>query len=141
MLEMIREFALTQMADTEQLLVQQRHIAWFSARADQKLALSLADIRQDHDNFRGALAAAIAKEDAQAAYTLCIKLVWYWELHGHLREGITLVRAALALPVDTPLRFALLERMATLAFQVHEFDVATEFAGQSGVGVILESTP
>ncbi len=32
--------------------------------------------------------------------------------------------------MDTPLRFDLLERMATLAFQVHEFDVATEFAGQ-----------
>ncbi|MBX3051806.1 MAG: helix-turn-helix domain-containing protein [Caldilineaceae bacterium] len=130
MLEMIREFALSQMTDTELALVQQRHIAWFSARADQKLAHSLADIRQDHDNFRRALVTAIAKEDAQSAYRLCIKLVWYWELHGHLREGICLVHAALALSVDTPLRFELLERMSTLAFQTHEFDIATEFAGQ-----------
>jgi len=130
MLETLREFALAQMADTEEALVRQRYIAWFTTRADQKMALSLADIRQDHDNFRGALAAAIAKEDAQAAYALCIKLVWYWELHGHLREGVGLVRAALAMPADTSLRFDLLERMSTLAFQVHEFDVATEFAGQ-----------
>ena len=130
MLEMIREFALIQMADTEQALVQQRHIAYFTALADQKLARSLADIRQDYANFRGALAGAIAKQDAQAAYRLCIKLVWYWELHGYLREGVSLVRAALAMAVDTPLRFDLLERVATLAFQMHEFDVATEFAGQ-----------
>jgi predicted ATPase/transcriptional regulator with XRE-family HTH domain len=130
LLEMIREFALAQMTDTEMTLIAQRHIAYFSARADQNLALSLADIRQDHDNFRGALAAAIAKEDARAAFTLCIKLVWFWEMHGHLREGVSLVRAALAMPLDTPLRFELLERMATLAFQVHEFDVSTEFAGQ-----------
>ena len=100
MLEMIREFALIQMADTEQALVQQRHIAYFTARADQKLALSLADIAQDHDNFRGALTGAIAKQDAQAAYRLCIKLVWYWELHGYLREGVSLVRAVLAMAVD-----------------------------------------
>ena len=130
MLEMMREFALARMTDTEQTLMQQRHIAYFMLQADQPLALSLADITQDHDNFRAALVAAIAREDGQAAFTLCIKLVWFWELHGHLREGISLVRAALAMPLDTPLRFDLLERMSTLAWQVHQFDVATEFAGQ-----------
>ena len=90
----------------------------------------MADIALDHDNFRAALASAIASEDAQAAFALCIKLVWFWELNGHLREGVSLARTALSMPLATPLRFDLLERMATLAFQVHQFDVATEFVEQ-----------
>jgi len=130
MLEMMREFALAQMSDTERATMKQRHIAYFTERADQKLALSLADITLDHDNFRAALASAIASEDVQAAFALCIKLIWFWELNGHLREGVKLARATLSMPGDTPLRFDLLERIATLAFQVHQFDVADEFAGQ-----------
>ncbi|MEZ4866267.1 MAG: helix-turn-helix domain-containing protein [Caldilineaceae bacterium] len=130
MLEMIREFALAHLSSAEHSMVRQKHIAYFAAQADQTLAVSLAAIAQDHDNFRAALTAAIAAQDADAAFTLCIKLVWFWELRGHLRDGVRFVRAALALPAITQsqLRFDLLERMATLAFQVHQFDVATEFA-------------
>lgn len=130
MLEMIREFALAQMDNAERSLVQQRHTAYFVDQADQKLAVSLAAITQDHDNFCTALAAAIAAQDAYRALTLCIKLIWFWEMNGHLRQWISLVRAALALPAATDLRFDLLERMATLAFQVHQFDVAEEFVDQ-----------
>jgi predicted ATPase/transcriptional regulator with XRE-family HTH domain len=130
MLTMIREFALAQMDRAERSLMQQSHTAYFVAQADQQLALTLAAIAQDHDNFRTALTTAIAAQDADAAFALCIKLVWFWELRGYLREGVSLVRAVLALPAATPLRFDLLERMATLAFQVHQFDVATEFVEQ-----------
>ncbi len=131
MLAMMREFALAQLASSERDLLQQRHTAYFVAQADGKLTVTLAAIAADHDNFRMALAAAIAAQDAHAAFTLCINLVWFWEMHGHLREGVSLVRAALALPTETPLRFDLLERMSTLAWQVHQFDVALEFAEQA----------
>ena len=130
MLTMIREFALAQMGSAERSLVQQRHTAYFVAQTDQQLAVTLAAIAQDHDNFRTALTTAIAAQDTHAAFTLCINLVWFWELHGYLREGISRVRATLAMPAETHLRFDLLERMATLAFQVHQFDVATEFVEQ-----------
>lgn len=130
MLTMIREFALAQMGSAERSLAQQRHTAYFVAQADQQLALMLAAIAQDHDNFRSALTTAIAAQDADAAFTRCINLVCFWEMHGYLREGVSHVRAVLALPAATPLRFELLERMTTLAFQVHQFDVATEFVEQ-----------
>lgn len=128
MLEMMREFALAQMESAERALVQQRHTAYFVTQAAQQPAVSMELFAQDHDNFRAALVAAVADLDAYAAFTLCIKLVWFWELRGYLREEVGLVRAALAMPVDTPLRFDLVERMSTLAWQVHQFDVATEFA-------------
>lgn len=131
MLAMMREFALAQLESRERDLLQQRHTAYFVAQADGTLTVTLAAIAADHDNFRTALAAAIAAQDGHAAFTLCINLVWFWEMHGHLREGVSLGRAALALPTETPLRFDLLERMSTLAWQVHQFDVALEFAEEA----------
>lgn len=130
MLAMIREFALAQLTHEEHLLAQQRHTAYFAAQAESKMALPLEAIAQEHDNFRAALAAAIARQNAHAALTISIKLVWFWELRGYLREGVDLVRAALAIPTDSPLRFDVMERMSTLAWQVHQFDVAVEFSEQ-----------
>ena len=100
MLEMIREFALAQMSNQERTATEQRHIAYFMAQP----ATNLATIAHDHANFRTALASAITAGDTHAALTLCRKLSWLWEMHGLFREGMTLARAALAMPVGEDAR-------------------------------------
>jgi predicted ATPase/transcriptional regulator with XRE-family HTH domain len=141
MLEMIREFALTQMTSIERTAVQQRYAAYFVAQAVSDLDL----LARDHANFRAALLWAIDAQDVHAALTLCTKLCWFWETRGYLREGITLARATLALSnwvtngsgadrpdaVDAALRIDLLERVATLAWLGHYFDIAVPFAEEA----------
>ncbi len=129
MLEMIREFALTQMHSEERTAAQQRHAAYFVAQP----AIDLATLASDHANFRTALLWAIGVQDVHPALTLCIKLCWFWETHGYLREGITMARAALAIPgiVDPNLRIDALERVSTLAWQSYQFDIALQFAEEA----------
>jgi len=129
MLAMIREFALAQMSAGERTATQQRHIAYFVAQAVTNLDV----IARDHADFRAALIGAMAAQDVHAALTLCINLCWFWETHGYLRQGLTLGRAALAMPyaVDPDLRIDALERVSTLAWQGHQFDVARQLAEEA----------
>jgi tetratricopeptide (TPR) repeat protein len=133
MLEMIREFALAQMNSEERTAVQQRHTAYFATQAATQNVTNLDAIARDHDNFRAALAWAIAAHDAHAALTLCIQLCWFWETRGYMREGMSLARAALATSgaVDGRLRMDALERVSTLAWLGHQFDVALDYAEQA----------
>jgi predicted ATPase/transcriptional regulator with XRE-family HTH domain len=135
MLEMIREFALAQMGKEERAEVQQRFVNHFaaSARAAKHLNTAIDNTVSDYANFRAALIWATAAQDAQAALTLSVPLGLFWETHGHLKEGIMLMQAALVLPqaVDVRLRFDVLERMSVLTFQHHQFDLALEVIGQA----------
>ena len=129
MLAMIREFALAQMSAAERVATQQRHTAYFVAQT----VLNLDGIALDHANFRAALGWAMAAQDVHAALTLCIKLCWFWETRGYLREGITLGRAVLTMAagVDLDLRIDALERVSTLVWQGHQFDVALQLAEEA----------
>jgi tetratricopeptide (TPR) repeat protein len=133
MLEMIREFALAQMSSEKRAAVQQRHTAYFATQAATQTVTNFDAIARDYDNFRTALAWAIAAHDAHAALTLCIKLCWFWETRGYMREGMSLARAALATSgvVDGRLRVDALERVSTLAWLGHQFDVALDYAEQA----------
>ncbi len=129
LLEMIREFALAQMSSAERTATQQSHSTYFVAQAVTNFDV----VARDHANFRAALVWAIASQDAYAALTLCIKQCWFWETHGYLREGMTLARAALAIPaaVDPNLRIDVLQRVSTLAWQGHQFAIAMQFAEEA----------
>lgn len=129
MLAMIGEFALAQMSSAERANAQQRHTAY----SVSLVGSNLQAVAADHANFHAALGWAIAAQDAHTALTLCIKLCWFWETHGYLSEGLTLGRAALALPVAVAvdLRIDALERVATLAWQAHQFDVALQFSEEA----------
>lgn len=151
MLEMVREFALNELSHTEQgyerSQVQQRHTAYFvdqaalplTAQSTLSLALSVPDYLQaapsapDYDNFCAALTRAIAAQDGHAALTLCSKLGGFWETRSYLHNGAQLTQAVLAMPSaqDMRLRLAALERISTLAWQGHQFDVALAFAEQA----------
>ncbi len=132
MLEMIREFALAHMSSVEQTTVRQRLIAYFVTQAATNPVTNLEAIARDRDNFRTALLWAIDAHDTHAALTLCLNLSWFWETHGYLREGMALARSALAISesVDTPLRMDVLERVSTLAWQAHQFDLALHYVEQ-----------
>ncbi len=141
MLEMIREFALAQMSSEERTATQQRHATYFVTQTVSQTASDLDALARDHANFRSALVWTISTQDAQAALTLCIKLCWFWETHGYLREGMTLARAALAMSnvvsnaagdaVDPDLRIDALERVSTLAWLGHYFDIALPLAEEA----------
>lgn len=147
MLEMVREFALSELSRTEQgyerSQVQQRHTAYFVDQAtvqptaqsviDVPDSLQTAPIAPDYDNFCAALARAMTDQDGHAALTLCSKLGAFWETEGYLHEGTRLTQAVLAMPTarDTRLRLATLERISILAWQAHQFDTALTFAEQA----------
>jgi predicted ATPase len=113
LLETIREFVLAQMSSEERMATQQRHTTYFATQAVPNLDVLV----RDYANFHAALVAAIAAHDTHAALTLCLKLDEFWTTYGYWREGITLMRAALAIPDegDVRLRLDVLETASTLA--------------------------
>ena len=147
MLEMVREFALSELNHTKQRhernQVQQRHTAYFVDQATAQLpprsvgdvpdSLRSAPIAPDYDNYCAALTHAIAAQDGDAALTLCSRLGTFWETEGYLHEGTRLTQAVVAMPTarDTWLRLAALERIAILAWQAHQFGTALAFAAQA----------
>lgn len=161
MLEMVREFALSELSHTEQRherhQVQQRHTAYFvdqavlplTAQSTLSSALNVPDYLQsapiapDYDNFSAALTRAIAAQDGHAALTLCSKLGGFWETRGYLHNGAQLTQAVLAMPSaqDMHLRLAALERISALAWQGHQFDAALVFAEQAKALALAHGQP
>ena len=161
MLEMVREFALSELSHTaqghERSQVQQRHTAYFvdqaalplTAQSTQSLALSVPDYLQaapsapDYDNFCAALTRAMSDQDGHAALTLCSKLGGFWETRGYLHNGAQLTQAVLAMPSaqDMRLRLAALERLSALAWQGHQFDAALAYAEQAKALALAHGQP
>ncbi len=137
MLEMVREFALSELNHTEarheRNQVQKRHTAYFVDQAIAPPTAHSAPIAPDYDNFCAALTHTIAIEDGHGALALCSKLGDFWETQGYLHEGARLTKAVLSMPTacDMRLRLAALERISILAWQVHQFDNALVFAEQA----------
>jgi predicted ATPase/class 3 adenylate cyclase/DNA-binding CsgD family transcriptional regulator len=65
----------------------------------------------DHENIRAAQAWAVATRNADAALTMVLQLVWFWNVRGHWAEGQRGARAALALGDGSPV----LREFATFA--------------------------
>lgn len=136
MLETIREFALERLVDSgEQVLVRQRHAAYFADLAepqDRRLrsgqrAPALELLRAERNNLRTALHTALHGDtpDAPLAGRLAAALAWWWYFDDAAGEGQAWCQACLAMPLVMPLKARVLLAAARAA--VH--------GGQTAVGL------
>ncbi|HKQ99335.1 MAG TPA: tetratricopeptide repeat protein [Pyrinomonadaceae bacterium] len=96
MLETIREYGVECLdASKEEETFRRRHANFFlqlAERAEPQLGsreqpVWLAQLEQEHDNFRAALQWALDAREAEVSLRLAGSLWWFWYLHGHYREG------------------------------------------------------
>jgi predicted ATPase/DNA-binding CsgD family transcriptional regulator len=131
MLEIIHEFALEQLAtsDEEQAL-RRRHAEYLLhlARTGNR-ALSgpeqgpwVQRLESEHHNLRAALAWALTGGEAETALRLCAALTAFWYIRGHYREGRDWCVRALAVAAGAPAatRAAVLHGAASLADIQHD---------------------
>lgn len=104
MLETIREFAAEQLPDGDP--VRLRHVEIYLDLAETALpALTGSDpgpwldrLGLEHDNMRAALTTAMRRDDPSLALRLVGALWRFWQIRGHLDEGIRHADAVVALP-------------------------------------------
>ena len=107
LLATIRGFALEQLAVSgEEEAVRNRHVAYMVAlceRGSPAVQQEYADRMQaNHDNLRGALAWATARQDVDAAQRMVASVAFFfWFLRGHYREGSEWAQRVLELGVST----------------------------------------
>lgn len=136
MLVTIREFALEQLAaGGEEQELRQRHAARYLQRADELAPLVLGesrrecldDFERENDNLRAALAWAIGSSETALALRM-VGAEWrFWQMRGHLSEGIERAAAALAMPRDPAhdiYRVAVLEGAGGLAYWLGDHDAS-----------------
>lgn len=136
LLDTVRMFAaerLLEMAETRTL--RDRHLAAYLAIAERAApGLPGPDQREllerltpDHANFRAAVAWAIESHNLDAAARFIFGMWRYWQMRGHLQEGLAFADAALALPgaAETSLRSVrLLDAAGGLAYWSNHLDTA-----------------
>jgi predicted ATPase len=105
MLETIREFALERLvAAGEEDAQRRRHAVYFLGRAEELEPTLLESsesgdaIGRDHDNYRAALAWAIAAGEAEVGLRLGYALWRFWQQRGFFREGRQWFDRLLAVP-------------------------------------------
>lgn len=132
LLEMIREFAWNRMTEEERSQAQDRHAHYFYGLLAQ-CADDLEAVESDHDNYLAALQRLIEQGEASQALQMCSALAWFWETHGYVREGQTLIRRSLTLggQADADQRIDLLFKASNLSWQCHDFASADDFAAQA----------
>jgi len=113
MLETLREYALEQSAasgETEAL--RRRHTRYFLEFArgieeglgGPEQGRLMERLEADHANLRAAIAAAVAAGDGESAVGLAAALRRFWQVHGHVDEGLrALESVADAFPDAPPL--------------------------------------
>jgi non-specific serine/threonine protein kinase len=105
MLETIRAFALEQLAAEGELHpAQQRHATFYLDLAEEAAAPRLdgpggpalvSRLELEHDNMRTALRWLLDNSDVDRGVQLAGALWSFWEVHGHVAEGLTWLDAAL----------------------------------------------
>jgi predicted ATPase/DNA-binding CsgD family transcriptional regulator len=106
MLETIRAFALEQLAAEDELRpTQQRHATFYLHLAEEAAAPRLdgpdgpalvSRLELEHDNMRTALRWLLDNGDVDRGVQMAGALWSFWEVHGHVAEGLTWLDAALA---------------------------------------------
>jgi predicted ATPase/class 3 adenylate cyclase len=105
MLETIREYALERLEGTGAAEdVRARHAAWYLDLAERAAAVIMGPDRrrwldvleQEHGNLRAALGWATRTGRADLALRLASALWRFWQMRGHLVEGLERTRAAIA---------------------------------------------
>ena len=113
MLETVREFALEQARNADELDdFRRRHAAYYLRLAEEAepnfASISaptwLRRLEADHDNLRTALTWAVDEHDADTAVRLSSAIWHFWYAHGDLTEGSRWLEAALQLPAAAGFR-------------------------------------
>ncbi|MGH2418726.1 MAG: ATP-binding protein [Candidatus Limnocylindria bacterium] len=106
MLETIREFAIEQATERGRWdHLRERHAALFLRLAEDAAAVvmgpskraTLDRLEEDHDNLRAAMSWALEQGAAETALRLGAALWRFWQMRGHLVEGLERLERALAL--------------------------------------------
>lgn len=106
MLETIREFAGDLMADADLVAVERRHAEHFLSLAEaaeheltgERQGVYLDALAADHDNIRAALDRSARRGWLDVALRLGAALWRFWQMRGHLREGVQRMEELLSLP-------------------------------------------
>ena len=143
MLETMRTFALEQLAAQGELEVTQgRHATFFIGLAEQAAAprldgpdgpALLTRLKLEHDNLRASLRWLLDHGDVERGVQLAGALWSFWEVHGHLSEGLTWLDAALASdrPASAPARARALIGAAALRRERGDYAAAVAAARES----------
>ncbi|HYJ12076.1 MAG TPA: LuxR C-terminal-related transcriptional regulator, partial [Thermomicrobiales bacterium] len=139
MLETIREFGLEQLAASGELqALQRQHATHFLSLATQLRpdidgprgndVLTTLDV--EHPNLRAALMWSCDTGENQLGLQLSCALWKFWQVHAHLREGLSWLRRTLAASRGTrsSWRWQSLYAAGSFARQLGEYDRATEYS-------------
>ena len=107
-LEMIRQYALNRLRDSgEEHTLRDRHCDWFLVLAEEARAQwrgprqkeVFDQLEVEHDNLRAALEWSKQESSSTERGLRFGSALWrFWEIHGHLREGLRHLTDLLALP-------------------------------------------
>jgi len=153
MLQVLREFGLECLTSTEELdKTRAAHALYFLARAEEAEPHLLgaesgrwfAKLEQEHENLRAALSwlleragfRAGGEEDkmwAELAMRLSGALYWFWNIHGHYREGRSFLERALAVceGVAAPVKIKVLNAATVLAITQDDLERAEQLCRES----------
>jgi predicted ATPase/class 3 adenylate cyclase len=153
MLQTLREFGLEMLTSTgETESTWQAHAEYYLAMAEQAEPQLLgkgqarwsAQLEQEHENLRAALTFLLEQTRVQAGtpdgqqqaerfLRLCVALLWFWSVLGHIREGLNFLERALAEAgtVGAALHARALFTAADLAYTLDDFKRAEMLCGES----------
>lgn len=138
LMEMIREFALAQMDESEVQTAKLHHMRHYAMRQSDWNVVwldpaYLEAIETELDNYRAAIGFAIETGDAFLAHLLGASLGRFWERRGLLNEGRAVLARILALSghVGADARFAVMHEATILAWMQHDFETAEALAETS----------
>jgi predicted ATPase/DNA-binding CsgD family transcriptional regulator len=144
LLETIRLFSLERLHDSgETQSLCRQHFAWYLQLAERgALSLSsakreawVAQVEQEHDNFRAALDWAIETERSEEAARCALALWRFWHTHTYQREGLRWLERILMLDGESPLPMALrpqlLNALGVLSHTLWQFDRAASYHAEA----------
>lgn len=128
MLEIIREYALSQLDDKERQRLQHLHADYFLDR--MRSGSNEGYFRVNVANLHSALEWMIREKRTEPGFELVSRLEPFWSSLGYFREGLGFTRRLLELPAAAnPLtRATRYEAASDLAWQQHDFETGMEYA-------------
>jgi predicted ATPase/class 3 adenylate cyclase len=142
MLETIREFALERLEESGEVeQVARRHIEYFLGFVSDKDSTFpyatpewLERVGSEQDNLRAAIQLARGLDDPGLELQLVAHTGRFWELHGHLAEGLRRVVEALDRDPEAPaeIRALALTRAGLIAYKQGDHATARDMAEQLG---------
>jgi predicted ATPase/DNA-binding SARP family transcriptional activator len=134
MLETVRQFAVERLEDAGAAEVRRRHAEWLTELAEMLEARTIAGenvwldrVQPEHDNIRAALAWSL-EENPELAVRLAGALRTFWEVRGHLREGVNWLEQAItrAPDISAEVRMKALAVSGAMVFRISDFELAKE---------------